>query len=351
MKKTKIFIFNPYSVLGGTDLSLSRLINFFIKKKKYDVSYICLNKTAINFYLKKKIHIIRIIKSRTFFSIWELRKIINKHNFTKYKKTVFISKQNYANVITALALKKFNYLKKIAIERTPLSELSTYENLTKLVKSSLIKLLIFFFYKKFDKIICISKSIEEGLKKISTCKTIMIYNPCFKEMVIKKRIRKNKHKKIILLNVARLDINKDQMTILKAVKKIKESENLNFMLIIIGYGEQFNILLKYIIKNSLTKYVKIIRSQNPSKFYKMADLFILSSKYEGFGNVLIEAGTFGIPIISTRSGGPIEILNNEKFGRFFNSGDSESLAKIITKFIKKEINIKKITLKHLKKFS
>ena len=43
-----------------------------------------------------------------------------------------------------------------------------------------------------------------------------------------------------------------------------------------------------ISKNNLLEYVKILKYKNPTSFYKAADLFILSSIYEGLGNVLVE---------------------------------------------------------------
>ena len=59
-------------------------------------------------------------------------------------------------------------------------------------------------------------------------------------------------------------------------------------------------------------------------------LFILSSKYEGLPNTLIEALTFGLNIISTDcKTGPKEILKNGKFGKLFKVGDYKKLSELI----------------------
>lgn len=67
---------------------------------------------------------------------------------------------------------------------------------------------------------------------------------------------------------------------------------------------------------------------DPSPFYATADLFVLSSDYEGFGNVIVEALSFGVPVVSTNChSGPAEILENGRWGRLTPVGDAEALAR------------------------
>ena len=69
---------------------------------------------------------------------------------------------------------------------------------------------------------------------------------------------------------------------------------------------------------------------DPSPFYATADLFVLSSAYEGFGNVIVEALSFGVPVVSTDCpSGPAEILEDGRWGRLTPIGDAQALARAV----------------------
>jgi glycosyltransferase involved in cell wall biosynthesis len=78
---------------------------------------------------------------------------------------------------------------------------------------------------------------------------------------------------------------------------------------------------------------------NPYKFMKRADVFVLSSKWEGLPTVLIEALACGCPVVSTDCpSGPAEILEGGRWGPLVPVGDAGSLAKAILQVLERPLN-------------
>lgn len=330
MAKTKIYIFHPYSKIGGADLSISRLINN-LDEKKYEITFLCINKPEIKFYLNKKIEIISFKKKRAFQCLLKLRDYIKKNSLRdkKFKKIIFISNQNFANIISMFSLFQIKNIKKILIERNNPIELSYNLN----IKNLIIKILMAISYKFSDAIVGISQDLSKDLSKICQRKVITIYNPSFDKRLYNFANRKKITKpfKKIILNIARFEKQKNHFMLIDSFKlSLKKFDS---HLILIGYGKYENLIKQYIKINKLEKKITIISNpKNPYAYYKIADLFVLSSIYEGFGNVLIEAGMFKIPIISTDcKSGPSEILNKGKYGDLVKIGDNKKLSELIVK--------------------
>ena len=105
----------------------------------------------------------------------------------------------------------------------------------------------------------------------------------------------------------------------------------------------------------LDKDIKLLGFKNHAEQYlSQSDIFVLSSKYEGLPNVLIESQKYGVPIISSNCPtGPNEILMNGKLGELFPVGNYKVLASKLLSFSKNKNILKKKSykaIKYLKRF-
>ena len=203
-KKLNIFIFQPYPKFGGADRSIIRIINGNTNAK---FTLISLTKCNYKKYLNKKINYIKLNANRTFYSIFELNKVVSRLiKNPKKNKNIFISNQNFANIITIFSLKNLNNLKTILIERNHLDELNNSKNFNDYIKKKIIFYLIKYTYKHANAVVGISKVLSEDLSKFIKKKVNIIYNPALDEKIYAKisdkiTLSKNILKKKIILNV------------------------------------------------------------------------------------------------------------------------------------------------------
>ena len=325
MKKNILF-FLPVFIRGGAGNAIFKMCKRF-NKSKYNLYIISIGPCSYKRELKKYIKKFYELKTnRAIYSIFALRKIVNNLNLNK---SIFVSNINYANVITILALRKYHGLKIILSERTAIKELDIYFGIKDFFKKKITKFLVKFLYKKANVVIANSKKTSDNLKNLCKIKVETIYSPAF--VRFNKKIKKrNAIKK--LLTVGRLSKEKDYETLIHAINLIK---NQDFVLDILGEGEHKNKLTKLINRFNLKDKI-FLRGykKRPEEYFKKADLYINCSLFEGFPNSVIEAIGFNIPVICSKSHGGInEILSNGKGGYFFDSGNHEELANLISKFL------------------
>ena len=355
-QKIKLIFFHPYSNIGGADNSLYRLINN-LNLNYFSITFVSLNNSFLKNKLNKKINFIKLNASRSLFSINKLRNLLQNYILDrKYKKIILISNQNFANLIAIFATFNIHQIKTILIDRNHLDELNFYRNFNDLIKKNFLKFLIKVFYSKANKIIGISKKLSSDLQNLTKKKVVTVYNPTFDSSIL------NKSKKPIILskkfqyliNISRFTKQKDHKTTLLAFKLVAKKIS-NLKLILIGYGPELGNIIYWSKNFGIYKKIIIIQKcQNPFPFLKRSKLLLLTSCYEGFGNVLVEALTLNVPVISTNcNSGPAEILLNGKGGDLVKIGDYVGFSKKILDHYKsprKLTNKMKFAQKHLKRF-
>tara|TARA_B100001063_G_C16772730_1_gene562818 strand:+ start:153 stop:1244 length:1092 start_codon:yes stop_codon:yes gene_type:complete len=335
----KLLIFIPSIEDGGVEKNLYILANYFYKNLGYleivTTSYDKKNyfNNKINFFgpkfkfLLKSGRYIKYLVSLIFL----IKQIIaNKRNI------VILSFQ--ANIF-AVAIAKIFFIKIITRSNSSPSGWS----------NNFFKNIIFnFLLKKADTIIVNSLIFKKQFLTKFNLKTHCIYNPFQKNNIKQKsnqRINFNffNKKNLNIITVGRLTDQKDQITLVKSFLLIKKK--LKAKLVIIGKGVMYVKLKKFIDENKLKGNVKLLGyKRNPFPYIKRCDIFILTSKFEGLPNVLIEAQFLKKYIISSDCPtGPKEILLSGKAGSLFQIGDFVQLSKLINNYTKKN-SIKKINI-------
>lgn len=327
MKKKIAFII-PDLYSRGMPRVLENLENEF-SKTKYDKYIILLKKKPINFKVEGKIIEIdkegKSLLEKMYIFIKRLIKIYNVNK--KYKFNYIISFGMTSNIIAILTSK---YGKIIITEHNVKSIENKIGDSIKLkIYNKIYDFFIKYFYNRADYIVPVSKYIGKDLEKnykINSFKIYPIYNGVNDKLINKLKNEKLdiKEKKIFsnptILNVGALSHQKGQWHLLKAMLYLKKYIS-NIQLVILGDGEYYNKLIKLRNELSLQDCVHFLGvKKNPYKYMENSSVFVLSSLFEGFPNVLVEAMTVGLPIVSVDcKSGPRELLlENVNFSKEIN---------------------------------
>lgn len=318
MKKIAWIIPDLYT--GGMSRVLETLSNEFNKDSKYEQYNILLKKKDINFKVygktfslekegKSLIEKIFIFMKR----IYDFYKINRNYNFD-----YVVSFGMAANIINILINKKG---KTIITEHNVKSiENNMGKGINNLIYNYIYNLLIKFLYNRADKIITVSKYMGMDLIKyygVKESKIDTIYNGVDEKKIEKLKIEplSDEEYKIfenpVIINVGSTSKQKGQWHLIKIMPELKKVIP-NIQLIILGQGKDYNKLYNLVQSLGLENNVHLMGvKSNPYKYMYNAKVFVLSSLYEGFPNVLVEAMTVGLPIISVDcKSGPRELLNN-----------------------------------------
>lgn len=194
-----------------------------------------------------------------------------------------------------------------------------------------------YLYNKIGNLVTLSNNNEyesllyNDLLKINTTK---IYNPITVKSRKKDPVKIKDLKKTYgdyILMVGRFTNQKDQKTVIDAVKILKDNYKITKNLLLIGDGENFNDINQYIKKLGMQQNVFCLGNKDDvQNYYSGAKIFIHSSPLEGLPTVILEAMSFGVPVVATDSPpGVREILGNNEYGRICEFKNPENMAEEI----------------------
>ncbi len=145
---------------------------------------------------------------------------------------------------------------------------------------------------------------------------------------------------ILIMNIGSLKPQKSQMMLVNAIKNIiRDRKELDIHVFFIGDGQDRSYLDKYVHQEGLQKSIHFLgnRSDIP-ELLSICDIFVSTSipDFEGLSNVILEAMSSGVPVISTRSVGSSELVLSNTNGILVNHNDIDQLENAIRKMIDDE---------------
>ena len=184
---------------------------------------------------------------------------------------------------------------------------------------------------KYDCIVTINETMKNGyLKNYNNKEVVKIYNFLDFDLIEKKaeeKLEKDYGKYII--SVGSLTENKNHKLLINAFKILKDKYKVSEKLLIAGEGKERENLEKQIRELNLENDVLLLgQKENPYKYIKNSELYVISSKDESFSLTLVEAMFLKKLVISVKSNGPIEILKNNKYGVLVENNADEMAEKI-----------------------
>lgn len=252
--------------------------------------------------------------------IWLRREIII------FQPTIILSIDNHCNMLVCLEKILFQRMSKIKLI------LTIHNNVSAVVFAKLPRWGRYLFRRvchqllvKADEIVCVSQGVARDTKNFfSLTRTPQVIHIGVDVQKIQKlarspidagdaRIFRSKTKKI--LAIGRFTPQKDFATLIETFTLFYKKKS-NIDLVIIGDGPDKDMLVERVKNNDIERHVHFLGwKQNVYPYIKATDIFVLSSNYEGFPFVLLEAAVLNKPIVATDTPfGPRELLGNNKYG-------------------------------------
>lgn len=166
--------------------------------------------------------------------------------------------------------------------------------------------------KKASKVTAVSSSFNNILKEYTKTNIDLLSN-IVDNFFFQKKFQKKISNDFIFLHIASLDKNKNQEFLIRSFEKIAKLND-KIYLNIAGDGYMRNFLDSLVKKLDIEKQVNFLGRMSQEKVREemmKSNCFILSSNFETFGVVLIEALACGLPLITTKCGGPEDIVNEQ----------------------------------------
>lgn len=337
IKKIKVLFLIPNLAHGGAEKVLVNLVNN-LHKNKFDITVQTLFDVGVNRqYLNKDVHYIGGFKrmprgNSHIMKLFSPERLYSYLIKDKYDIIVSYLEGPTARIVSGCTNPDTKLVSWIHIEQHNGKAASgSFKNYNEALKC----------YSRFDKTICVSKTVKEDFQSIFDLKkpVDVLYNTNESDLIVKKA------KDIIvdvtfdkdvynLVSVAKIVPSKGYDRLMKIHKKLLD-DGIKNHIYILGIGEEQEKYEKYLRDNHLEDtFIFLGFRDNPYKYVKNADLYVCSSRREGFSTAVTEALIVGTPVVSTNCSGAYELLgDNNEYGIVTENNEDalyEGIKKILT---------------------
>ncbi|MEA4831269.1 MAG: glycosyltransferase [Oscillospiraceae bacterium] len=316
----KILFMIPTLMHGGAEKVLVNLVNN-LSREKYDITLMTLFDEGVNKqYLKKDIKYKYVFKhifkgNTKILKLFSPQALYKRFIKDKYDIAVSYLEGPTARIISGCPNKSTKLVSWIHIEQEN-EKIFAYSFRT---VSEARKC-----YNRFDRIVCVSDTVKKDFEKLLPFEMKhpidVIYNInetdaiCVKAKEQVEDIVFDKNT-VNIVSVAKIMKTKGYDRLAAAHKRLI-GEGYIHHIYILGIGEEKENIQKYIDENGLgSSFTFLGFRDNPYKYVLKCDLYVCSSRREGFSTAVTEALILGIPVVSTRCSGAEELLGkNNEFG-------------------------------------
>lgn len=337
-ERVKLLYFHPTIVFGGAERTTATLLER-LDKSLFDVLFVTKKGTFHQLPAERVIYIDDLGIKDGFDGIGSLIKDtkIMLQLIKREGPDIVFGMLHYACIVLSLTkLVLRGRVKVIISPRTPSQEAVRFYYRGKTTKKALWNLMIRFFCKYSDRIVVASEGIKEECiteYKAERNKVITINNSVDAQSVGRFSMEpidaESSPDCFVISTAGRLSAEKNMAVLLKAFALLRR--DLAAKLWIVGEGPERPYL------ESLASSLNISDNtvfwgfqENLYKFIRKSDIFVHTSLFEGFGNIILEAMACGVPVIATDCPfGPREIISNGKDGILVPVSDEKALAEAL----------------------
>lgn len=320
---------------GGAERSTVQIANG-LQERGHEVDLVLLQKTGQYVHeISQKVNVIDLGVSRARYAIFPLSRYLKTHRpdiaYSSLLNIPLLLANQFAGKVSMVVLSERSLFSVIREDAKTLSEKISFA-------------LSRFFYPLADATVAVSQASADDLVQYGVVpieKVCVIYNPVLSDRIFELRQKQPalewlQHKDTpVVLAAGRLAPEKDYPTLLRAFHSLE----IPARLIIMGEGEE-RVRIESLIRDLGLKDRVLLPGfiENPYACMAHADVFVLSSRYEGLPGVLIQSMACGLtPVATDCPGGSSEILCGGRCGYLTPVGDASAMASAILQALKNPI--------------